>query len=192
MHPHTSKQEITDKLVHKLVTELLVSPYDRSPFVANTEKRPVLYKGMIFPHWMLEDIFTLLGCPDGIQLAQRHELMHEMLVWTKALLERPVPSESRELVLREVGGALIIANQAPLPTHLDSTLLVTINFFQHPELAMIKLLAYRDLIKKACREWELQKDNKAAKRQLKQIVKFGKSKELCQSGESTNCRRLCC
>lgn len=177
------KKELTDKLIKKLVAQILVSPYDRSPFMANTEKRPVLFKGLIFPHWMLEDILILLGNPNGMRQAKPHELMNEMLEWTKAL-QQPSPSilsENRALVPRDVGGTLVVANQTRSPSHLDNALLVSLNFSEHPELTIIKLLAYRDLIRNVFREMELRKMNKATKRQLKQIVRFGeKQKALAE------------
>ncbi len=181
----TIKQEITDKLIQKLITQILVSPYDRSPFVTNTEKKTVLFKGLIFPSWLLKDILTLLGDPNEMRRAKPHELMNEMLEWTKTFQQRlqSFPSESKELVPRDFAGALVIANQTPVTSHLDSTLMVSINFSQQPELIIIKLLNYRDLIKYAFREMELRKKKKGSKNRFKQNVKFGEEQRALAEQE---------
>lgn len=168
------KQEVTDKLINKLVTQILVSPYDRAPFFPKTEKRPVLFHGLLFPYWMLEDILKLVGNSDGLCLAKPHDFMNEMIEWWKSLEQhsQSLPSKSTALIPL-AAKTLVHLNQTVEPPHLDSSLLVSFNFSEHPELTMIKLFTYRDLVINAFKEMEIRKKHKGLKKQLKQIIRFG-------------------
>jgi hypothetical protein len=185
--PDCIKQEITDKLTTKLVTQILVSPYDRAPFVVKTEKGPVLFKGIVFPYWMLEDILKLIGNLNGLSLAKPHDFMNEMLEWSNSLKKRSegVPSKSTALVPVSADGALAALNQTQLPSYLDSALLVSLNFSEQPELVTIKLLTYRKLIINAFREMEIRQINKEVKKQHTQIVTFGDEQKALVEKEKT-------
>jgi hypothetical protein len=181
------KQSITDKLIMKLVTQILVSPYDHAPFVAKTEKGPVLFKGVVFPYWMLEDILNMIGFQDRMSQAKPHGFMNEMLEWSHSLRQRSssIPSQSTALVSVRTERALVALSQTPLPSHLDSTALVSINFYDQPDLTLIKLLSYRKLILNAFREMALRKMNRGIKKQHKQIVRFGDDQKTLAEIEKT-------
>lgn len=186
LEPDPVKQEITDKLITKLVTEILVSPYDRAPFETHTDKCPVLFKGQLFPRWMFNDIVQMIGMPHASQDAILHHLMIAMLEWSNSLVRRSQsnPSPSSALI-PATSRALMALNQVPSQKYLDGTLLVNLNFAVQPELTIIKLIAYRDLIKKAFRELELRTINKGARRQLKQIVQFSNEQKKIAEAEKT-------
>lgn len=189
--PENVKQEITNKLITKLVNDILVSPYDRAPFAAGTEKRPVLFMGLLFPYWMIEDILTLIGTLKELNLVEHHHFLGEMLDWVKSLgWSLPsAPSHDDALVPISQGGPLVVFNQTSKPSHMDSNLLISLNSSGETESIIIKLLDYRDLIINAFIEMELYKKNKEIKIQHKQIVRSGEEqKALAKMERAQNSR----
>lgn len=185
--PADVKQATTDKLIGKLVTQILVSPYDHAPFVPNTNKAPVLLKGLLFPYWMLEDILITIGYADKLQFVESHTFMHEMLVWSNTLQQsiNTAPSKSTALVRAETGGALVALDPQPAASHLDSSLMLSIKHAENPELALIKLLTYRNLMKNAFKEMVLRNVKKDAKYQTRQLVKFGQEQKALMANDKT-------
>lgn len=169
------KQNIADKLVSKLRKQILVSPYDRAPFVAGTEKSPVLFKEILFPCWMIEDILINIEHADQLQFITPHAFINEMLAWSNGLSSTPT-SMCSALVKKETGGPLATFSQ-PAVAHLDSSLMLSIKYDETPELALIKLLTYRNLMKNAFREMVLRNVKMSIKSQTRQIVKFGQEQK---------------
>jgi hypothetical protein len=180
------KQGITDKLISKLMKEILVSPYDRAPFVFRTEKSPVLFKGILFPYWMLEDILMTIGYADKLQFVAPHAFIDEMLEWSTSLRQSShstSSSKSTALVKKETGGSLVALDPQPAVSHLDSSLMLSIKYEENPELALIKLLTYRNLMKNAFKEMVLRHVKRGIKHQTRQIVKFGQEQKALMTNE---------
>lgn len=167
------KQKIVDCLIHKLVTEILVSPYDRAPFIPGTEKAPLLFKGLLFPSWLLEDIFELIGSTEGSRAAKPHAFINEMIGWVKSLNFHPSSSsfESTAIVVAAQKD-LVFSGQSSSNSYLDRQTLVALNASGRSELVMIKLAAYRDFLKSAWEEIRFREVKWEAKRELKQVVTF--------------------
>lgn len=176
----TKKKEIADKLINKLFTQILASPYDRSPFIPRAKERPVLFKGIIFPFWMLEDILKSLRKPEALSLAKQHEFLNEMLDWKNAL-EKGEPSattKNTDLVPLDNENQLILSNETVLSAQLNSELLVCNDFSENLPMTIKKLLTYQDLMKKAFREIELREMKREVKEQIKQMTIFQNEQEI--------------
>lgn len=170
------KQKNVDKLVQKLMTQILVSPFDKAPFFTNSTRQPLLFKGLVFPHWMLQDIFTLMGNASGISQAKPHAFMIKMLSWINALMSQGAfASGNTQLFLSE--------------PQMDEQLLLSLNVSEQPELILKKLLIYRSLIKMALSEIERRK-RKTVKSQLKQIRRVGYEQKICLAQGSSEAQDL--
>lgn len=157
------KQKRADQLIGELVKEILVSPYDESPFELISEKRPVLFKGVLFPFWMLSDILNMVGNPEGIHQVIEHDFMNAMIRWSSSVV--PMPRN---------------ACQALVPAcYIDPALMVAI---QDPKAVSIKLSKYRRLMINAFRIMDLRERKEVIEERAERIVRAGqKNKVLLES-----------
>jgi hypothetical protein len=205
LEPQT-KQEITDKLIHELATKILVSPYDMAPFGCTKEKSPVLFRGTIFPYWMLADILQILGNTAALDEAEPHVLISEMIEWTISLkqnnhanrLQQLNPIEEQQVELSESTALLpintdtsLIALETASSTQLDCTLLTGAVVAADPQLTLIKLFAYRDLMKKAVKCLERRKLLEIVTAQREEIVRFRDEQQALKEAEQKQLENQC-
>ena len=205
LEPKT-KQKITDELIQELATKILVSPYDMAPFDCTKEKSPVLFKGTLFPYWMLADILQILGNTAALDEVEPHHLINEMIEWTMSLRqsshinllqqlsfeeEQHVElSESTALMPINTDTALVVSSNAT-STQLDCTLQTGAVVAADPQLTLIKLFAYRDLMKKAVKCLELRKLLEVVTAQRESIVRFNQEQLALKEAEQKQLENQC-